>query len=137
MLALSLLCEITYSVLSCKLVANFWFFSIFILWKVVNHYKVNVIFQNIEENIKKISFITFFDIEFYEVFINLRSIIDPLKIFYRKLLQHCPTIYIIYIPIFKTWRFFIFVILFHIFLISFCASMNCVTYSSCNSFFNH
>ena len=88
--------RITSSVLSPFRFFQFSFFEI----KVVNHYKVNVIFQDFEENTKKISFITFFVIDFYEVFINLRSIIDPLKTFYRKLLQHCPTIYIIYIPIF-------------------------------------
>ena len=88
--------RITSSVLSSFRFFQFSFFEI----KVVNHYKVNVIFQDFEEYTKKISFITFFVIDFYEVFINLRSIIDPLKIFYRKLLQHCPTIYIIYIPIF-------------------------------------
>ena len=40
------------------------------------------------------------------------------KLFYWKLLRHCPTIYIICIPILKIWRSFIFIINFHVFAFS-------------------
>ena len=86
-------------------------------------------------NFKKISFITFFVIVFYKIFIKLRSIFDLLKIVYSKLLRHCPFIYIISIPILKAWWFFIFIIIFHVFVISFCISINRMAYSTSNTFF--
>ena len=89
-------------------------------------------------NFEKISFINFFIIFFYRILIKLRSIFDLLKIIYWKLLQHCPTLQIIYIPTLKTlniWWFFTFIIIFHVFIISFCISINRVTYSSSNTFF--
>ena len=57
------------------------------------------------------------------------------NIIYRQLLWHCLTIKIIYIPIFKIWRFFIFNRIFHVFVISFRISMNSMTYSSSDTFF--
>ena len=57
-------------------------------------------FMNI--NFKKISFITFFIIFFYEIFIKLRGIFYKLKIIYWKPLLHCPSTYIIYISILNT-----------------------------------
>ena len=46
----------------------------------VNHHEVHVIFEDIEHQLQEnISFITFFIIVFYEIFIKLRSIFDPLK----------------------------------------------------------
>ena len=80
-------------------------------------------------NFKKISFITFFIIAFYEILIKLRSEFCPLKTIYWKLLRHCPTIKTIYIPLLKIGQFFIFVIIFYVFLISFCVLIYRVTYS--------
>ena len=55
----------------------------------VNHYEVHVIFQDIEHQLQgnilqnfRLIFV------FYEIFIKLRIIFDPLKIIYWKLLQH-------------------------------------------------
>ena len=70
-------------------------------------------------NLEKISFVTFFIIVFYEVFIKLRSFYYPFKMIYRKLLWHCPTIQFIYISVIKIWCFYIFIIIFHIFLLAF------------------
>ena len=81
-------------------------------------------------NFKKISLLTFFIIAFYEIFIKMRSILDPIKFIYSKLLQHCPTIWIIYIPVLTVWSFFILIIIFYIFIISFCISINELTYFS-------
>ena len=127
----------TYTVLSCKLVTSFSTFSIFILSgkKMVSHYEVHVVFQHIEHQLQKNIFHHFLHIIFYELFIKLRSIIDPFKFIYWELLQHLLNIWIIYIPIFKIWGSFI--INFNIFIISFCISMNCVTYPFSNSCFNH
>ena len=70
-------------------------------------------------NFKETSFFTFLIITFYKIFIKLRSIFDSLEIIYRKLLRHFLSIKSIYIPIFKIWWFFIFIIIIHIFVISF------------------
>ena len=48
---------------------------------------------------EKRSFISFFIIVFYEIFIKLKSIFYTLKIIYLKLLRHFPSIWIVYIPI--------------------------------------
>ena len=78
-------------------------------------------------NFKKNSFITFFIITFYEVFIKLWSTFNPPKVIHWKLFWHFPTKWIIY-PIFNIWRLFIFIIIFHVFIVSFCISMNRVTF---------
>ena len=84
---------IAYSVLSCKLATSFSTFqSSFFQVKTVIHHDVHLMFQNIDYQIQKKSFTTFFFIVFYEIFIKLKSIFDPLKIIYWKLLRHCPTI---------------------------------------------
>ena len=80
-------------------------------------------------NFKQISFITFFIITFYQISIKLISIFDPLKILYWKLLQHCPSTEIIPIPLFTIWWFFIFIIIFHTCIISFCILIICMAYS--------
>ena len=84
---------------------------------------------------KKTSFIIFFIIVFYKIFIKLRSTFDLLNIIYWKLLQHCLAIKNIYISILKIWWFFIFILIFYVFPISFCILINKVTYSSSNTFF--
>ena len=78
----------TYSVLSCKLATGFSIFSVFMLFqfsffqvKMVNHYEVYIIFQDIEHQLRES--ITFFIIVFYEIFLKLRSV--PLKIIHSKL----------------------------------------------------
>ena len=61
----------------------------------VNHYDVHVIFQDIEHQLQKNIFHHFFHYSFCEISIKLRSLFNPLKIIYWKLLRHCPTIQII------------------------------------------
>ena len=82
---------VKYLVLSCKLVTSFSIFSIFILsGKNGNHYQIHVIFWS--ANLKRTFFITFFITASYEIFIKWRSIFNPLKMTYWKLLRYCPTI---------------------------------------------
>ena len=134
----------TYSVSLCKLVTTFLTFSIsFFLVTIVNHYEVHVIFQDIEYQLREISFITSFVIVFikssldWEVSLihsdlftgNFCDIAQPYKLFTFQ--------YWFLIFYFYDWWFFISIIIFHIFVISFCISINCVTYSSSNAFFNH
>ena len=119
-----------YSVLSCKLVTSFktFQFSFFPL-KMVSHYEVYVIFQGIEHQLQE-------NILHHSLHYNsfkLRSIFDLFKFIYQKLLRHCPTMQIIYIPVFKIRWFYIFVIIFHIFVISFCILMNLMLFSIINS----
>ena len=65
---------IAYSVLSCKLATSFSTFqSSFFQVKTVIHHDVHLMFQNIDYQIQKISFTTFFFIVFYEIFIKLKS----------------------------------------------------------------
>ena len=72
---------ITYSILSCNLVTSFSNFqSSSSQVKMINHYKVHAIFQDMNINFKKISFI--------KILMKLRGIFDPLKIIYRKLLPN-------------------------------------------------
>ena len=54
---------------------------------------------------KKLSFITSFIISFYEIFTRMRYFFKQLKTICRQPLWHCPTIEIIYIPIYTIWRF--------------------------------
>ena len=82
---------IPYSVLSCKLATSLLDFSIFNLQvKMVNHC------ERQHQTLTKMSIIAFFIMISYEIFIKLRSVFHPLKIIYRKLLQHCQSIWIIY-----------------------------------------
>ena len=78
--------------------------------KKVNHFEDYVNFWDMEHQFKKISFITFFIITFYQNFIKLRNI-------FRQLLCYCRTIEVIYVLIFKILQFFI--IIFNEFIISF------------------
>ena len=52
--------------------------------KMVNHYEVLVIFQDIEHQL-----ITLFIIVFSEIFLKLRSVFDPLKVIYWTPFRHC------------------------------------------------
>ena len=54
----------------------------------VNHHKVHVIFQDSEYQLQGDIFITFFIIDFYEIFIKWRSIFDPFKFIYLKVMLH-------------------------------------------------
>ena len=76
-------------------------------------------FWVLDINFKKIYFMTFFIIILCKIFIKLRSFFYSFKFIYCKHLRHCPSMYIIYI--------LIFIIIFHIFMISFCISMNYIT----------
>ena len=88
-------------------------------------------------NFEKISFISFCVIVSYKIFIKLGSIFYPRKIIYWKSLRYYPTISIIYIPILNIRRFFPFIVILQLFVISFCISINRRTYSSYNTFFYH
>ena len=85
-----------------------------------------IFFKILNINFKKISFITYFIIVFYEIFIRLRSIFYPLEIFTGRFgdttQPHNHN---------STWRFFISIIIFYVFVISSCILINRVTYSSC------
>ena len=67
---------------------------------------------------------------FYGIFIKVKSVFYPVKSIFSK--RHCPPIKLIYLNI---WPFFLFIIMFHVFVINFWVAMNRVTYSSSNSFF--
>ena len=108
MILLNFFICITYSVLSCKLATSFSIFSIFM------YYEIQVTFQDIEHQLQENILYHFLHYSFYKIFIKLGSIFYPIKIIDWKLLQHCPILKIIYIPILETGRFFIFVIIFHV-----------------------
>ena len=80
---------VTYAALSCKLATSFSTFFQFSSSqiKMANYYKVHVIFQDMEHQIKENILHQFFHYSFFEILIKLRSIFDPLKIIYWKLLR--------------------------------------------------
>ena len=93
--------------------------------KIVNHCKDYAFFQNIEYHLREKILHYFLHYSFfYEVLIKFKNIFNPLKTIYWHLLQHCPTIF--FVPLFKKLRFFILIIIFNVFTISFCILMNCV-----------
>ena len=70
------------------------------------------------------------------VFLKFCSFISLKKIFFEIIFAFClASIQIIYIPILKIWWFFI--LIFHVFLISFCILMNSMTYSTSDTCFYH
>ena len=83
---------------------------------------------------KKISFITFFNTSFYRAFIKLRISSPHLKSFTANFFWHCSTLQNIYVPIFKIWLLFIFIIIFHIFITIFYISIIRVAYFTLNFF---
>ena len=105
---------------------NFLYF-LFFQAKRVNHYEVHAIFKK-----NSISALIKYPVllSFHEIFFHLRCFCNPLKIIYRWCLWHCLSIQIIYVPILKIWWFFIFIIIFHAFIISFHISIKRVTYST-------
>ena len=113
---------ITYLVWSCRLATNFSIFSFFLV-KMVNHYEVHLIFQGIGHQLQKTILHLFLHCSFF-----MKSLLNrELYFIYWKLLRHCTTILIIYISILLIWQFFFFIIIFHLFVISFCISINRVT----------
>ena len=107
---------ITYSVFLCKLATRFSIFSVFILsGKNGKSNKAHVTFQDIEHQLLEN---TLHHFSHYNFLWNL-------------------TTSVINMSIFKIWWFVIFIIILYIFSISFCISINCMTYSSSNSFSNH
>ena len=106
--------------------------------KMVNQFKLHAIFQDTEHQFQEnILFHFLHYILLLNFFFIFKGISDPIQIIYWKLWQHCPTKYIIYIPILKIWQFLIFIMIFLVFGISFCTSINRVTYSSSNTSFYH
>ena len=68
----------TYSVSSCKLVTSFLtvLFSFFLV-KMVNHYEVYVIVQDIKHQLQENILPHFLHYKFHEIFIKLRRVFDP------------------------------------------------------------
>ena len=60
--------------------------------KMGNHYEVHIIFKDFEHQLQGNILHNFLQYSFYKIFIKFRSIFDPLKIIFLKLMQHCPTI---------------------------------------------
>ena len=127
------------SVLSSKLATSFSAFSNFhsFWYEWLNHYKNHVIFQDIEHQLQKNILHNFFHYSFVWNLHLIEKYLYPLKVIYWKPLQHCPTIWIIYIPILKIWPFLIFVIIFRVFVISFWILINRVRYGSSFTFCYH
>ena len=115
------------------------FQSLFFQAKMVNHCEGYVIFQDVEHQLQQniLHHFLHYRFFFFEIFIKLSSTFDSVIVIYWKFLRHCPSIQIIYIPILKSCIFFIFIIIFQIFVISFCLSINRATYSSFNKFSYH
>ena len=96
----------TYSVLSCELVADFRLFQFpFFPIKMVNHYIVYLIFRILNINCQKESFITFFFIPFYEISIILKKAFHPFKFIQWKLCvaqpyKLFPSPYLMMVPLF-------------------------------------
>ena len=109
----------------CRLATSFSTFSISLFQvKLVNLCEVHLIFPDIEHQLQENILHHFLH---YSFLWNLHQI--------EKYLRSTPnlfitTIWIIYISILTIWRFFIFTIIFNVFVISFCISINIVTYST-------
>ena len=97
-------------------------------------------FMILSINFEKISFITLSIIILYKIFMYLRSISNlfagsfwdiaqPYTLFTSKYLRNDDSNLILILS-----YVMILIIIFHLFIISFCISMNCVTYFSCNYF---
>ena len=121
----------SYSFLSCKLA--FLLFQVpFFLLKMANHLKFRVSFLDIvhQENIPhQFLHYSFSSLNWENSSIRPKlstgrfwDTAYPCKLFTSQT---------------KIWWFFIFIIIFHIFVISFFTPMNCMTYSTSNSFFSH
>ena len=119
---------ITCSVLSCKLATSFSIFqlSLFQL-KMVNDCEVYVNFLGTEyqPQKKKKKKKKFLHYNFFKAFIKFRIILNKFKVIDEQLLRHCWIMQIIYIPIFRIWKF-TFTTIFHVFVISFHISMDSV-----------
>ena len=97
-------------------------------------------------NFKNKSFITFFIITFYNPFTKFRNIFNLFKVIYKQLGWHCPTRQVIHIPKCKIWWFIIFIIIFHMFSITFAYLLiqwdilpliSCLTINSISILFNN
>ena len=64
----------------------------FFLVKERSHHEVHVILEDIEHQLQENILHHFLHYSFYEIFIKLRNIFNPLKTIYGKLLRHCPII---------------------------------------------
>ena len=102
----------------------------------VNYHEVHAMFQDIEHRLQKVFYITIFTVAFYIIFIKLRCVFNPLKTIHLQLLWHCQLIKSIYVPVLKTWWFFIFIIMFQVFIINFGVSVNNMTYFTSDIFFS-
>ena len=128
---------ITYSCLLCKLATSFSTFPIFILsGKNGKSYWQLFHFRQYWINLK--IFITILIVVFCEIFIKFGFIFNFWMYYHMQVFfWHYWFMEIMYIPLLKIHWFFIFIIIFHRFIISFCISMNSMTYSISNTFFYH
>ena len=133
MLVLNFVCE-SYILLYYVCLYEYYNFLNFhsFMQKRLNPFEGYVIFLDTEDQLQKI-----FIIDFNEIFIELRCFFNPLKIIYKWLLCHCPSIQFFYVPMLKIWWFFIFIIIFHIFVIRFHILINSMTCSTSDNFFYH
>ena len=127
---------ITYSVWSSKSATNFSFFSIFRLWgkNGKSLWSLRNFSRYFTSTWRK------YPSSLSSLYFFMKSLLNwEVSLFHSKLLTlwHCPPIYIIYIPILDIRGFFIFIIIFHLVVFSFCIWTNRVTYSSCYTFFYH
>ena len=120
-------------VLSCELAASFSTFAVVILSDI----NVYVIFQDMKYQLQENIFQHFLH---YSFLWNIHweiSLIYLHQVIYWIILLHFPTVKMFYIPILKIWQFFIFILIFHAFMISFFILIKGMIYSSSNTFFYH
>ena len=114
----------------------FYFFKFsFFQAKRVNHLEVYVNFQDIEYQLQeKISFVTIIVMKYSSI-----SVVSSnhLKLPEGNFCDIAQTKKMNYIPIFKTWRLLILIMIFYAFLINFCISIKNLTYSSSDILFYH
>ena len=128
MLVLNFLCvsHILFYHVSWLEVFQLFQFSVFLVRTVSRCVGHLFFFRTLNINFKKISFIAVFIVVFYDIFIKLRYIFNPLKTIYSQLLGHFPSIHIIYSPILRCDV----ITTFHVIVVSFPILINSMTYST-------
>ena len=103
-------------------------YKFFIFFNFHFRQKWYVILKRLWRLCKVLGYWTIVIIAFYEIFIKFKCFFNPFKVISSQVLWHCPTIQIIYILIFQIWPFFISIIIFHVFVITFFILINSVTF---------
>ena len=98
----------------------------------INHYEVSIYFQNIEYQLQKNILQYYFHCNFSSL--NLERSLTYLSQFtgFYDIAQRYKLFK--FVPVFKLWKFFIFLIIIHIFFISFCISIDRMTLSALTPF---